>query len=215
MIDDMAYHHEVWYDIIVNDLGANLTREEVKLQLYGKSQEVLTRIFGPQRFTERELDRICLDKEKKYQLLYKPHLDLIGGLFHFLEQSYNEKIKMAIGTAATSFNIDFVVDTLKLRHYFSAVVSADDVKKSKPDPETYLRAAQLLNVSPSDCIVFEDAPKGVEAARNAGMKAVVITTMHPKEDFATYDNVLTAAEDYVSLSPSLLCAGAKTTAEQK
>jgi beta-phosphoglucomutase-like phosphatase (HAD superfamily) len=67
---------------------------------------------------------------------------------------------------------------------------------SKPHPETYLKAAALLQVEPHDCIVFEDAPKGVEAALNAGMKAVVLTTMHEQEEFSAYSNILVFVKDY-------------------
>ncbi len=204
MIDDMSYHLEVWYNVIVKDLGAHMTREEVKHHLYGKSQEVLTRIFGNERFTKEELDRISFNKEMQYQQLYRPHLDLIPGLFAFLEMAWEENIKMGIGSAAIPFNIDFVIDNLKLRHYFEAIVSADDVTKSKPDPETFLKAAALLNVDPSTCIVFEDAPKGVECARNAGMKTVVITSTHPEKDFRGYDNIIMFIDDYNDLTPNMV-----------
>ena len=109
---------------------------------------------------------------------------------------------MAIGSAASPFNIDFALDNLNIRHYFDFVVSGDDVKDSKPHPETYLKAANLLQVEPSSCIVFEDAPKGVESARNAGMKSVVITSMHTEEEFVGYDNILLFVEDYTD--PRLL-----------
>jgi HAD superfamily hydrolase (TIGR01509 family) len=71
---------------------------------------------------------------------------------------------MAIGSAAIMFNVDFVIDGLGIRHYFDALVSADNVKKSKPDPETWLTCAKELGIAPSECLVFEDAPKGVESA---------------------------------------------------
>ncbi len=93
------------------------------------------------------------------------------------------RIPMAIGSAAIPFNIDFVLDNLQIGKYFSAIVSAEDVGISKPHPETFLKAADLLNVNPSDCLVFEDAPKGVEAANSAGMKSVVLTTMHNRNEF--------------------------------
>ena len=201
MIDDMSIHLDVWYDVIVNELGADLSREQVKKHMYGKGQEVLCRIFGEQRFTAEELDRISLRKEEEYQRIYRPQLDLISGLFSFLQESYEKKIKMAIGSAATPFNINFVLDALKIRHYFDAIVSADDVAESKPHPETFLKAAHLLNVSPSSCIVFEDAPKGVEAAHRAGMKSVVLTTMHDKEEFSKYDNILMFVENYRDIFP--------------
>ena len=70
------------------------------------------------------------------------------------------------------------------------------MKISKPDPETFVKAAALLGVASKDCLVFEDAPKGVEAALRAGMSAVVITTTHEKEEFATYPNVIAFVKDY-------------------
>ena len=109
---------------------------------------------------------------------------------------------MAIGSAAIMFNVDFVLDNLHLRKYFDALISADDVQHSKPDPETYLKCAQVLGVDPANCLVFEDAPKGVEAAKNAGMPSVVLTTMHEQEEFAMYNNVITCTKDYTHLSPA-------------
>jgi len=103
---------------------------------------------------------------------------------------------MAIGSAAIPFNIDFVLDNLNIRHYFSAIVSADDVEKSKPHPQTFLDAAEKLGVNPADCIVFEDAPKGVETALNAGMQAVAITTTHEPAEFKQYPNILMFIRDY-------------------
>ena len=103
---------------------------------------------------------------------------------------------MAIGSAAIPFNIDFVLDNLHIRNRFGAIVSADDVAVSKPHPETFLKAASLLGVQPHECIVLEDAPKGVEAALNAGMKTVVLTTMHEQEEFAAYSNILVFVKDY-------------------
>ena len=204
MIDDMDYHLEVWFNIVVKDLGAKMTRDEVKGQLYGKSQEVLQRIFGNERFTQQELDKISFDKEREYQQLYRPHLDLLPGLFSFLDMALESKVKMAIGSAAIPFNIDFVIDNLKIRHFFDAIVSADDVERSKPDPETFLKAAHKLGVDPASCIVFEDAPKGVECAKNAGMKVVVLTTMHTKEEFQIYDNVIMFRDDYTNLTPQMI-----------
>ena len=113
-------------------------------------------------------------------------------------KAHAEIVPMAIGSAAIKFNINFVLDNLQLRKYFPVVVSADDVLKSKPDPEVFLKAAHQLNVQPENCIVFEDAPKGVESALNAGMKAVVITTLHSPKAFDQYDNVLAYISDYTT-----------------
>lgn len=194
MIDDMGYHIKTWQGIL-NSLGANISREEMKEECYGKNEEILERIF-PGRFSTQEKKKMSFEKEVAYQKEYRPELELIKGLPGFLEVIEKNDIQMAIGSAAIMFNIDFVLDGLNIRHYFNAIVSADDVSFSKPHPETYLNCASLLDEDPNNCIVFEDSPKGVEAAANAGMRVVVLTTMHTKEEFNKYNNIICFAEDY-------------------
>jgi len=196
MVNDMEYHLEAWFDIINNDLKANIPREDVKKEMYGKNAEVLVRVFGEGKFSIEKMNEISEEKEKRYKKAYLPDLKLIAGLDEFLKAAKSKQIKMAIASAAIQSNIDFVVDNLKITNFFAAMVSADDVEKSKPDPETFLKAAERIHAEPKDCIVFEDAPKGVEAASNAGMPAVVLTTMHEKEDFAQYSNILAFIKDY-------------------
>jgi len=196
MIDDMPYHTKAWQSLLNEQLGGNFTWEEVKKEMYGKNPEVLVRMFGPNRFTMDEMTDLSYKKEQKYQQEFLPNLALLPGLREFLEAAYQKDIPMAIGSAAIPFNIDFVLDNLHIRHYFKAIVSADDVVLSKPHPETFLKAAQLLNTLPADCIVFEDVPKGVEAAANAGMKALVLTTTHTADEFEQLDNVLHYSKDF-------------------
>ena len=195
MINDMAYHLEGWYNML-NKLGANLSREIVRSHMYGKNEELLVRIFGEERFTPQEMQEIAHEKEVLYQEAFRPHLELITGLPAFLEKAAAANIPMAIGSAANTFNINYVLDNLHIRRYLKAIVGADDVTTSKPDPEVFLKCAAALGADPAGCIVFEDAPKGVEAAQNAGMKAVVLTTMHAEEEFAAYNNVIAFVADY-------------------
>jgi len=196
MVHDMDYHTKAWQHIFNHDLGGNFTWEEVKPQMYGKNAEVLERMFGTERFTAEEVQQLSLAKEARYQEEFRPHLRLLPGLAEFLAAAHERGIALAIGSAAIPFNIDFVVDGLNLRTYFPTIVSADDVTLSKPHPETFLKAAQLLGVAPADCLVFEDVPKGVEAAAHAGMSAVVLTTTHPATDFTKLPNVLHFAPDF-------------------
>lgn len=194
MIDDMSYHIKAWHRIL-NDHGANISLERMKEECYGKNQELIERIL-PGRFTGEEKDRLSLEKEKQYQREFRPHLRLIEGLDKLLVKSHNNGVKMAIGSAAIQYNIDFVIDGLAIRQYFDAIVSADDVAHSKPDPETYNKCAKGLAVNAENCLVFEDAPKGVETAQNAGMDCVVITTLHRKEEFEGYTNIVAFIDDY-------------------
>jgi beta-phosphoglucomutase len=202
MINDMPYHIKAWYRIL-NELGANISIERVKEECYGKNQELLERVF-PNRFTNEEKNTISFEKEKQYQREFAPHLKLINGLDELLKRSCKTGISMAIGSAAILFNINFVLDGLRIREYFKVIVSADDVMHSKPDPETYTMCVDQLKVSPEDCLVFEDAPKGVEAAENAGIDCVVITTLHGREEFDKYGNVVAFIKDYNNFEHLLL-----------
>jgi len=195
MVNDMQYHTVAWHKVL-NELNADLSLEETKLQMYGKGEEMFDRVFGPGKFEEEEMQKIILQKELAYQDEFRPHLKLINGLDVFLEKAKAKNIGLAIGTAAPKTNVDYVLDGLHLHNTFNAIVGAEDVTTSKPDPEVFLKCASLLNVSPEDAIVFEDSPKGIEAAQNGGFKAVAITSFHEAEDFAKFDNVLLVIDDY-------------------
>jgi beta-phosphoglucomutase family hydrolase len=194
MIDDMPYHIKAWHDIVTR-LGAHLTMQQVKEQCYGKNEELLERIF-PGRFTMEEKKQLEHEKESYYQRVYKDDMKAIDGLHEFLARAWTKDIHIAMGSAAIMFNIDFILDGLNLRPYFKTIVSADHVEVSKPDPETFLKAAKGLGIAPEQCVVFEDAPKGVETALNAGMQCVVLTTMHTKEEFGDYPNIICFIKDY-------------------
>jgi beta-phosphoglucomutase len=196
MINDMPYHTRAWLHLLNHDLGGAFGWDEVKQNMYGKNQEVLVRMFGTNQFTADEMDKLSIEKEKRYQLEYRADLRLLPGLNDFLERAYQNGTPMAIASAAIPFNIDFVLDNLSIRHYFKAIVSADDVVLSKPHPETFLKAAQFLAVDPIDCLVFEDVPKGAEAAANAGMQTVILTTTHAPEEFKHLQNIIHFAKDF-------------------
>ena len=194
MINDVSFHISAWYRIL-NELGAHISMERAKQECYGKNQELLERVL-PNRFSREEKDKISQEKERQYQEEFKPHLKLISGLEKFLKQSKNAGVKMAIGSAAIQSNIDFVLDGLEIRYYFDAIVGADDVMHSKPDPETYIQCASRLGIAVKDCLVFEDGPKGVESAERADMDCVVLTTLHKAGEFSHYSNIITFIEDY-------------------
>lgn len=196
MINDMEFHLKVWNKILNDDLKAGLTLDQVKQQMYGKNHELLDRVFGKGTLSEETIGAYSQKKEELYQEIYRPHLDLIPGLKEVFQQAVQSGISMAIGSAANRFNIDFVLDNLDIRSYFKAIVSAEDVLESKPNPEVFLKGAKLLGVEPESCIVFEDVPKGAEAALNAGMKTIIVTTTHTPEEFANYPNVLFFIKDF-------------------
>jgi beta-phosphoglucomutase family hydrolase len=202
MIDDMEYHITAWLEIIKN-MGYEITYEKMKRECYGKNEELLERII-PGRFNEKEKQKLGNEKEIKYREHFKANLRLLPGFSVFLENAKRNGIKMAIGSAAIMDNVDFVIDGMNIRHYFSVIISADDVVQSKPHPETFSKCAELLQADASDCIVFEDTPKGVETAMNAGMQAFVVNTMQDRKEFEQYSNIIGFAKVYNDISSELL-----------
>ncbi|MBT3386203.1 MAG: beta-phosphoglucomutase family hydrolase [Prolixibacteraceae bacterium] len=93
-----------------------------------------------------------------------------------LVKKYFGKLPLAVGTGASRKSAEIQLEILNLRHYFDAIVSADDVAKHKPDPDTFLKCAQLIGVEPQFCQVFEDGDLGIAAAEKAGM---MVTDVRP------------------------------------
>jgi len=197
MVDNMMVHHRAWQRKLAA-LGLPLTLEEVRLQIHGINEEIIERLFG-NRFTPQERSRIAWEKEAEYRSIFLAELSLIEGLSEFLEEASAGGIPMGIGTAAPVENVDFVMDNLRLRPFFQSLVHSGMVTRGKPDPEVFLRVAADLQTDPSRCIVFEDSPTGAEAARRAGMKAVILTTTHHAEEFAGFDHILKTIPDYSGL----------------
>lgn len=189
LIDTMPAHFKTW-QLVVKEMGSPLEGEALMQQLYGNGAELMHRIVPGRTFTEEEARAIVAAKEERYRALYGNEITVLDGAREFLEQALRQKIPMGIGTASNQANIDFALDKLDLRRYLSAIVGADDVQLSKPHPETWLKLAAELNTPPEQCIVFEDAPKGVEAALAAGMKAVAIIGHFSANDFGAYENIL-------------------------
>ena len=137
-------------------------------------------------------------KETLYRRIYLPRRRAAAGLRSFLKAAKTAGLKLGLGTGSKDDNITFILDGLKLRAGFDAVVGAGDVKRGKPHPETFLTLAERLKVRPKDCVVFEDSLLGEEAARRAGMAVVAVTTSHRAHEFRS---PVLAVRDFRTLTP--------------
>jgi len=181
MIDNMMVHHRAWQAVLAEN-GLELELEEVRREIHGINKEILKRLFGD-RFTQEDRQDISNAKEARYREIFKPDLKLIAGLDEYLVNCQMESLLLGVATAAPKENLDFVLDTLNIRKLFKATLHAGDVTKGKPDPEVYLKAAAIMRVEPTECLVFEDSPTGAESAIRAGMRVIVIKTTHSEEEF--------------------------------
>lgn len=202
MIDNMMIHHRAWQRKLAS-LGVIMTLEEVKDSIHGVNVEILKRLFGD-RFTDAERLRISSEKEAEYRQIYEPDIKLIDGLQAFLEEAKAANIPMAIGTAAPAENAFWAMEKLGLEQYFSVVVHAGDVRKGKPDPEVFQKAADGLGLSLKDCLVFEDSITGAKAAQNGGCPAIIVTTTHAKAEFSEFPHILQFITDFKNISLSAI-----------
>jgi HAD superfamily hydrolase (TIGR01509 family) len=105
---------------------------------------------------------------------------------------------MAVVSGAPRREVRQVLERFGLSDYFSQIITGEDITLSKPHPEGYLKAAAMLQVPPSACVVVEDAPNGIKAAKRAGMDCIAITTSHDEHELSAADWVVRR------LSPDLL-----------
>ena len=106
----------------------------------------------------------------------------LPGFIDFIRSLKENHIKTAVATAAPKVNLDFLLEHIDLRNDFDVLIDDSEVDKGKPDPEIYLKAAERLGFSPELCLVFEDSLAGIQAAINAGIKVIGVTTTNPPEN---------------------------------
>jgi beta-phosphoglucomutase len=205
IVDNMDFHTQSWIEFFRRrDMG--LEPHEFFRATAGRQGKEIIRTYLGEDMLDAEVATLNREKEEIYRELYEPHRKELEGFSAFIAAAKARGIALAVATAGPPGNIAFVLDGLDLRRHFDAVVGAADVARGKPHPDVFLKAAELVGAAPADCIVFEDAPLGVEAARNAGMPAVVFTTTLDEIAFAAYDNVITIARDFTELSVDELLA---------
>jgi len=174
LIDSEEFHWISWRDTMANE-GIAITHEQFLSSFGQRNDSIIPRWLGAASTPER-IERIANAKEERYRhLVSKNGISPLPGVALWLHRLHERGWLQAIASAAPRPNIEVVLETLAAAHYFQAIVSAEDVRKGKPDPEVYLTAASRVGASPERCIVIEDAVAGIEGARRAGMRSIGIS----------------------------------------
>lgn len=196
VITDTAEHHYLAWKAIADELHIPFTRE-FNENLKGVSRMdslnlLLSQAEVPVNYTDDELDQLATRKNKLYQELITSITpqDVLPGIIEFTNELRRAGIKTAIASA--SKNAFTVMDSLGLTSSFGIIVDAAKIQNTKPDPEVFLKAAELLGVEPSRCVGVEDAVAGVQAIKSAGMFAVAIGS---SEAFPHADLVLAGTSE--------------------
>jgi HAD superfamily hydrolase (TIGR01509 family) len=177
LVDSGAHHRHAWRELLT-ELGAEPADPEYwRLTIGRPGEEALPLLLG-RRLSGAEARRLARRKRDLYYERARNGLEPVSGVPQFLESLARLGVPRAVGTSASRWDAERLLDDLGLLRYFEVVVTADDVMLGKPDPEVWTQAARGLRRAPAACVVFEDAPVGVQAARRAGMRAIGVTTAH-------------------------------------
>jgi len=202
IVDTAKYHYMAWKRL-ASELGFDFTLKDNE-RLKGVSRmaalDILLEIGGLS-FDEHEKLSLA-EKKNRWYVDYITSMDeneILPGAKQFLNEAKTAGFKIALGSA--SKNALTILNRLNLTDLFDAVVDGNKVSKAKPDPEVFLLAAQQLGLVPEQCVVFEDASAGIEAARRAGMKCVGVGS---PEELNAADLVIS---DFARISLRSFCEG--------
>lgn len=196
VITDTAEYHYLAWKALAEDLGIPFTRgfnEELKgVSRMDSLEKILARGGKQHDFSNEEKEKLADQKNRHYLMLIKniTPSDILPGVKEFISEIKTRGIK--IGLASASKNAYQVMESLRMKDQFDAIVDARKIKNGKPHPEIFLAAAKLLQVEPDECIGIEDAAAGVESIKRAGMFAVAIGA---KENFPGADLVYSSTAE--------------------
>ena len=166
-------HYEAWK--MVADEENIYFDKEINERLRGVSRMESLEIIlekALKKYSSKEKDNLAEKKNEYYKTLLKnlSTRDILPGVIKLLEILKEKNIKTAIGSS--SKNTMMILNKIEMTNYFDVVVDGTMIKESKPNPEVFIKAANLLGISYDNCLVIEDADAGVKAAKNAGMKVL-------------------------------------------
>ena len=180
LVDTAELHFQAW-EALCRDLGRDFTRAEFAATFGRRNPEILHQLFEG-RLNAREVDDLGERKEELYRAAARQGVGLLPGVRELLEGLHAAGFRQAIGSSAPRGNLDLILGLTDTQRFFDAVVSQEDTQRGKPDPQVFLIAAERLGVSPPRCVVLEDAPAGVEAAKAGAMRCIAVRFVghHPE-----------------------------------
>lgn len=200
MIDSMPWHARSWVTF-ARQHGIDMDVSEILARTTGRTGvECMREVFG-RPLTDAECVELVHQKEVLYRDLFGAQFAEVAGFTAFARRAAGMGLKIAVGTAGDRHNIEFAMSRLAMDPLPLAIVGGDEGFSGKPTPAIFLEAARRIGVAPERCIVFEDAPFGIEAARRGDMRAVAVCSTHTAEELAG-PHVVAAVRDYNELAQS-------------
>jgi beta-phosphoglucomutase family hydrolase len=190
--DSCSFHFAAWQETFAKR-GIKFTKEDFT-QLFGTRNDFIIRSVMGKVVPERDVKIMVQEKEETFRRKATGGVKTFPGVVRLLNVLKKGNFKLGLVSSAPKENIDLVLNELNLAGIFNCIVFGQEVSESKPSPQIYLLAAKKLEVTPTDCVVIEDSPLGVKAAKTVGMKCLAITNTHPRQKLEEADRIVDSLE---------------------
>ncbi|MBM3249398.1 MAG: HAD family phosphatase [Candidatus Omnitrophica bacterium] len=188
IVDSMPYHFLAWYEAL-RPWGVRVNCFDVYSKEGERWEKTLKSLLTRYRIipTKPLLKKIFQDRQRIFRKNFKRYI--FRGAPEIINCLRQKGYSVGLVTGTPDTELRWILSS-KIRMLFDGIVAGNEVKKGKPHPEPYLKAARILGVSPSECVVIENAPFGIASAKSAGMTCIAVTTSLPKEYLKAADIVL-------------------------
>lgn len=203
LIDSAPAHLRSW-QLFAQECGGTVTERQFTDTFGRPNRDIIPMLFGP--VSEARMQAIADRKEELYRELIREHPPIVTGARELVRDLHESGARLAVGSSGPPKNIELVLSAMGIAECILVVVSGDDVTRGKPDPQVFTLAAERLELAPARCVVIEDAPVGIDAARAAGARTVAVLIYHPPEAFPEADRIVARLADLAA--QDLLANGA-------
>jgi beta-phosphoglucomutase len=201
LVDTYHAHYRSWLAMAEPE-GLHFSEAEFAPTFGRTSREIIATFWGKDRYDDAQVAELDDRKETAFRRIIETDFPAMPGVNDLLHSLHAAGFKLAVGSSGPVENVKLVLERLGTRELFGAVVSGNDVRRGKPDPQVFLLAAERLGIAPSRCAVIEDAPAGVAAATAAGMVSVgLLSTGRTPNDLAA---ARATVRSLTEISPSML-----------
>jgi beta-phosphoglucomutase len=213
LVDSEKLHYQA-FNRTLTKFNYQLSMRDYYDRFLGLSDQELLRVVdkeGKLSLSNQQFKKLLGEKANLFKEMAATEAGIIEGVPKFLNMLSGGEMPMAICSGALLPEIEMILEGAGLRGFFKVIVSAEQVKRGKPDPEGFLLALQLLNkklkksIEPANCVVIEDSRWGLEAAKAAGMRAVAITNTYAAEHLKPADKIIAHLKDLTLADLSALC----------
>ncbi|MBU0503836.1 MAG: HAD family phosphatase [Candidatus Omnitrophica bacterium] len=197
IVDSMPYHYLAWYEAL-RSYGVRVTCFDVYSKEGERWQKSLEDFLKRAHIepSRKIIDKIFIERQKIFKRYFKRFI--FKGVKEFLLCLKNQGYVLGLVTGTPTSEVKKILSK-NIRDLFSGIVGGDNVKKGKPNPDPYLKAARMFKVRPGECLVVENAPYGIESAKRAGMFCIALATSLPKEYLCRADIVVNDLEEITGI----------------